>query len=86
MCWYATRATGAKKPALEKVTVKVIPDATSRAVAFETGEVDLLYGDEGLLPLDTFARFSPAGRVSHASFRPDANRDAGAQYAASAHE
>lgn len=46
-----------KKPALEKVTVKVIPDATSRAVAFETGEVDLLYGDEGLLPLDTFARF-----------------------------
>lgn len=46
-----------KKPALGKVVVNVIPDATSRAIAFETGEVDLLYGSEGLLPLDTFARF-----------------------------
>lgn len=46
------------RPALSQVTIKVIPDPTSRAVAFETGDVDLLYGDEGLLPLDTFARFS----------------------------
>ena len=46
------------KPALDKVTIKVIADPTSRAVAFETGEIDLMYGDEGLLPLDTFARFS----------------------------
>lgn len=46
------------KPAIDKVTVKVIADPTSRAVAFETGEVDLMYGDEGLLPLDTFERFS----------------------------
>ncbi|MTH45431.1 nickel ABC transporter substrate-binding protein [Intestinirhabdus alba] len=47
-----------EKPQLKQVTVKVIPDPTSRAVAFETGEIDLLYGNEGLLPLDTFARFS----------------------------
>lgn len=46
------------KPALQKITVKVIPDPTTRAVAFETGDIDLLYGNEGLLPLDTFARFS----------------------------
>ncbi|WP_039057799.1 nickel ABC transporter substrate-binding protein [Enterobacter sp. Bisph1] len=46
------------KPALEKIIIKVIPDPTSRAVAFETGDIDLLYGNEGLLPLDTFARFS----------------------------
>ncbi len=52
------------KPAFEKIIVKVIPDPTSRAVAFETGEVDLLYGDEGLLPLDTFARFS-----QHSAYR-----------------
>ncbi|MEQ0054036.1 nickel ABC transporter substrate-binding protein [Klebsiella sp. JN_Kp127] len=45
------------KPALQQITIKVIPDATSRAVAFETGEIDMLYGDEGLLPLDTFERF-----------------------------
>ncbi|MEX3019619.1 nickel ABC transporter substrate-binding protein [Kluyvera sp. STS39-E] len=54
-----------EKPALEKITVKVIPDPTTRAVAFETGDIDLLYGNEGLLPLDTFARFShiPAYRT-----------------------
>ncbi|WP_435953702.1 nickel ABC transporter substrate-binding protein [Dryocola sp. BD626] len=46
------------KPALEKIVVKIIPDPHGRAVAFETGDVDLLYGDEGLLPLDTFQRFS----------------------------
>ncbi|MDM2942106.1 nickel ABC transporter substrate-binding protein [Citrobacter sp. Cm038] len=46
------------KPQIQKVTVKVIPDPTTRAVAFETGNIDLLYGNEGLLPLDTFARFS----------------------------
>ncbi len=47
-----------EKPALSKITIKVIPDPTSRAVAFETGDLDLLYGNEGLLPLDTFSRFS----------------------------
>ena len=36
----------------------MIPDPTSRAVAFETGDLDLLSGIEGLLPLDTFSRFS----------------------------
>ena len=43
----------------------MIPDPTTRAVAFETGDIDLLYGNEGLLPLDTFDRFShnPAYRT-----------------------
>ncbi|MFI9663041.1 nickel ABC transporter substrate-binding protein [Klebsiella michiganensis] len=54
-----------EKPQIEKITVKVIPDPTTRAVAFETGDIDLLYGNEGLLPLDTFDRFShnPAYRT-----------------------
>ena len=47
-----------EKPQIKQITVKVIPDPTTRAVAFETGDIDLLYGNEGLLPLDTFARFS----------------------------
>ncbi|MFV0576719.1 MAG: nickel ABC transporter substrate-binding protein [Vibrio sp.] len=47
-----------KKPQIKKVTVKVISDPTTRAVAFETGDINFLYGNEGLLPLDTFARFS----------------------------
>ncbi|MGP3590626.1 nickel ABC transporter substrate-binding protein [Vagococcus sp. WN89Y] len=45
-----------KKSALDKVVIKVIPDPTSRAVALETGDIDMLYGNEGLLSLDTFAR------------------------------
>ncbi|MFK3704287.1 nickel ABC transporter substrate-binding protein [Klebsiella sp. NPDC088457] len=54
-----------EKPALRQVTVKVIPDPMTRAVAFETGDIDLLYGNEGLLPLDTFERFrhNPAYRT-----------------------
>nr|WP_245397186.1 nickel ABC transporter substrate-binding protein [Citrobacter rodentium] len=54
-----------QKPQIKKITVRVIPDPTTRAVAFETGDIDLLYGNEGLLPLDTFARFSqnPAYRT-----------------------
>lgn len=53
------------KPQLQKITIKTIADPTTRAVAFETGDIDLLYGNEGLLPLDTFARFSqnPAYRT-----------------------
>ncbi|CAI6196161.1 Nickel-binding periplasmic protein [Escherichia coli] len=47
-----------EKPAIKKITFNVIPDPTTRAVAFETSDIDLLYGNEGLLPLDTFARFS----------------------------
>ncbi|ADO48871.1 nickel ABC transporter substrate-binding protein [[Enterobacter] lignolyticus] len=58
-----------EKPQIRQVTVKVIPDPTTRAVAFETGDIDLLYGNEGLLPLDTFARFSqnPAYRTQLSS-------------------
>jgi nickel transport system substrate-binding protein len=54
-----------EKPQIRQVTVKVIPDPVTRAMAFETGEVDLLYGNEGLLPLDTFSRFrqNPAYRT-----------------------
>ncbi|MBJ3816096.1 nickel ABC transporter, nickel/metallophore periplasmic binding protein [Shimwellia pseudoproteus] len=44
------------KPMLDKITINIIPDATSRAVALETGSVDMLYGNEGLLPLDTVER------------------------------
>lgn len=47
-----------KAPDLEKITVKVIPDPTSRAVALETGGVDLLYGDKGIISIDDYQRLS----------------------------
>lgn len=44
------------KPAFDRILVKVIPDPNSRAVAFETGDIDLIYGAGQISP-DVFARF-----------------------------
>ena len=49
------------QPAIDSITVKVIPDPNSRAMAFETGEVDLLYGVDGSVSPDTFERFRRSG-------------------------
>lgn len=50
-----------QKPALEQINVKVIPDPNSRAVAFETGTIDLIYGTDGPVSPDTFERFRAMG-------------------------
>ncbi len=49
------------KPDIARVLVKVIPDPMSRAMALETGEIDLIYG-LGQIGFDTFAalRRNPA--------------------------
>lgn len=44
-------------PAFDTVNVKVIPDPNTRAIAFETGEIDLIYGTDGPISPDTFQRF-----------------------------
>lgn len=51
----------AAKPAYEQITVKVIPDPNSRAVAFETNQIDLIYGTDGPISPDTFERFRAMG-------------------------
>ncbi|GGN98321.1 nickel ABC transporter substrate-binding protein [Saccharibacillus kuerlensis] len=40
-------------PAIDEVTVKIIPDAETRVAAFEKGDLDLIYG-EGVISLDAF--------------------------------
>ncbi|MGT2756290.1 nickel ABC transporter substrate-binding protein [Streptococcus ovuberis] len=45
------------KPALKEVTVKIIPDAQTRALEFEAGNLDLIYGNS-LIGLDTFAQYA----------------------------
>lgn len=45
------------KPAYDEIDVKVILDANTRAIAFETGEIDLIYGTDGPISPDTFERF-----------------------------
>ncbi|WP_070969452.1 nickel ABC transporter substrate-binding protein [Vibrio sonorensis] len=44
------------KPDIQKVIVKIIGDPNTRALALETGEVDLLYGKPGQVYPDTFKR------------------------------
>ncbi|SCY84672.1 nickel transport system substrate-binding protein [Paenibacillus polysaccharolyticus] len=40
-------------PAFDQITVKIIPDAETRVLAFEKGDLDLIYG-EGVISLDAF--------------------------------
>lgn len=58
------------KPAYEQVTVKVIPDPNTRAIAFETGEIDLIYGTDGPISPDTYERFQKMGIYTAALSAP----------------
>ena len=49
------------KPAYETVLVKVISDPDSRAIALQTGELDLIQGAEGEISPGTFVRLREAG-------------------------
>jgi nickel transport system substrate-binding protein len=63
------------KPAFERLVVKVIPDPNTRAIALQTGEVDLVYGAAGQIPSEAFLRLrdqTPA--FSAAVSRPLATR------------
>ncbi len=57
------------KPALDEVMVRVIPDALARAMALETGEIDLILGaSNGQIDMDSFQRFqSREDLVTHLS-------------------
>jgi len=58
-----------EKPGAAKVLVKVIPDPVSRALAFETGEIDLIYG-MGQINFDTFDRLRKTKGVGAAISSP----------------
>jgi len=49
------------KPKLEKVTVKIIPDGETRVIAFEKGELDLIFGN-GLISMDSFKQLQESGK------------------------
>ncbi|WP_312148718.1 nickel ABC transporter substrate-binding protein [Paenibacillus odorifer] len=50
-----------EQPKLDKVTVKIIPDAETRVLAFEKGELDMIFG-EGAISLDTFKQLQDSGK------------------------
>ncbi|MCF3934087.1 nickel ABC transporter substrate-binding protein [Acuticoccus sp. M5D2P5] len=58
------------QPTYDSVDVKIIPDPNSRAIALETGDIDLVYGAEGPVSPDTFARFQAMGALTTAMSAP----------------
>lgn len=50
-------------PKLDKVTVRIIPDAETRVLAFEKGELDLIFG-EGSISLDAFTGLRDSGKYT----------------------
>lgn len=75
-----------EKPQIEKITVKVIPDPTTRAVAFETGDIDLLYGNEGAAAARHLRPLQPQPGLPYPAFPPDRDGDAGAELRQSPHQ
>ena len=67
-----------EKPRMKYLVVKVIPDSNARAIAFDTNEIDLIYGGGGhgggQLGLDTFQRYQGMDGVITAVSLPLATR------------
>ena len=62
-----------ERPSEEKLKVKVIPDAETRVLAFEKGELDLVYG-EGVISLDSFKQLESTGSYETSISEPIATR------------
>jgi nickel transport system substrate-binding protein len=62
-----------KKPNSEKILIKVIPEPLTRAVAIETGEIDLILG-HGQISYDAFDSFSKDNRYVTSVSKPMATQ------------
>jgi nickel transport system substrate-binding protein len=60
-------------PNVEKIKVKIIPDAETRVLAFEKGEIDLIYG-EGVINIDSFKQLESTGSFMTSISEPVATR------------
>ncbi|MDZ5473343.1 nickel ABC transporter substrate-binding protein [Bacillus sp. 31A1R] len=60
-------------PQVEKIKVKVIPDAETRVLAFEKGDLDLVYG-EGVISVDSFKQLESTGSYKTSVSEPVATR------------
>ena len=54
-----------KKPAIKKITVKVIPDNQTRILALEKGEIDLIYG-KNMIDADAITQYMNSEKISTA--------------------
>ncbi|GKU78918.1 nickel ABC transporter substrate-binding protein [Paenibacillus sp. L3-i20] len=63
-----------EKPKLDKVTVKIIPDAETRVLAFEKGDLDMIFG-EGAINLDAFTGLRDSGKYTTDLSKPVGTRN-----------
>lgn len=61
------------KPEIKDITVKVIPDNATRALALESGEIDLIYGNS-LVDSDTYIDLSDRSGFESSISEPTATR------------
>ncbi|WP_373282946.1 nickel ABC transporter substrate-binding protein [Macrococcus hajekii] len=62
-----------EKPTVKEIKVKVIPDAETRVLAFEKGDIDLIYG-EGALSADSFNQLKSNDQYQSSLSEPVATR------------
>ncbi|MGE8203409.1 nickel ABC transporter substrate-binding protein [Heyndrickxia sp. NPDC080065] len=62
-----------EKPKVDKIIFKVIPDAESRVLALENGEIDMMYG-ENIINMDRFKQIKDAGKLKTDISNPVATR------------
>lgn len=62
-----------KRPAIQKITVKVIPDNQTRIFALEKGEIDLIYG-KNMLDAETINKYKNSKKFSVALSGPTSTR------------
>lgn len=62
-----------ESPKVDKIVIKTIPDAETRVLAFEKGELDLIYG-EGAISLDAFKQLEESGKYKTSISEPVATR------------
>lgn len=63
-----------EKPGYDTLRFKVLPDANTRALALESGEVDLIAGTGGQLTPDAFGRLAQDDRFATAVSQPYSTR------------
>ncbi|MBF0779539.1 MULTISPECIES: nickel ABC transporter substrate-binding protein [unclassified Granulicatella] len=62
-----------EKPKLKEVTIRIIPDGQTRALEFEAGKLDMIYGN-GLISLDTFETYKNNPAYTTAVSQPMSSR------------
>jgi nickel transport system substrate-binding protein len=62
------------KPKVNKIVIKIIPDGETRVLAFEKGELDLIYG-EGVISMDAFKQLKASGKYETSLSEPIATRE-----------